>query len=36
MIPQQSGKIKFCVMKFANIFLMGGFIHRAGICAHKC
>ena len=23
MIPQQSGKIKFCVMKFANIFLMG-------------
>ena len=21
MIPQQSGKIKFCVMKFANIFL---------------
>lgn len=22
MIPQQSGK-KFCVMKFANIFLMG-------------
>ena len=23
MIPQQSGKIKFCVMTFANIFLMG-------------
>lgn len=23
MIPQQSVKIKFCVMKFANIFLMG-------------
>lgn len=23
MIPQQSGKIKFCVMKLANIFLMG-------------
>ena len=23
MIPQQSGKIKFCVMKCANIFLMG-------------
>lgn len=23
MIPQQSGKIKFCVMKFDNIFLMG-------------
>ena len=22
MIPQQSGKIKFCVMKFVNIFLM--------------
>lgn len=28
MIPQQSGKIKFCVMKFANIFLMGKLIHR--------
>ena len=25
MIPQQSGKIKFCVMQFANIFLMGKF-----------
>lgn len=23
MIQQQSGKIKICVMKFANIFLMG-------------
>lgn len=23
MILQQSGKIKFCVMQFANIFLMG-------------
>ena len=22
MIPQQSGKIKFCVMKFANIFIL--------------
>lgn len=28
MIPQQSGKIKFCVMKFAHIFLMGKLIHR--------
>ena len=27
MIPQQSGKIKFCVMKFANIFLMGVFLY---------
>ena len=25
MIPLQSEKIKFCVMKFANIFLMGKF-----------
>ena len=23
MFPQQSGILKFCVMKFANIFLMG-------------
>lgn len=23
MIPQQSGKIRFCVMKFVNIFLIG-------------
>lgn len=28
MIPQQSGKIKFCVMKFANIFLWVNLIHR--------
>lgn len=28
MIPQQSGKIKFCVMKFANIFQWANFIHR--------
>jgi len=26
MIPQQSGKIKFCVMKFANIFLRGKYV----------
>lgn len=23
MIPQQSGKIRFCVMKYVNIFLIG-------------